>query len=133
MRYLLRLAFRISAAVLLAGCGGTQPPIDPPVTMQQAPSPGSAGQPALAQRFAPEPLRFSTFQTTAMVAELCSILIIQRASRRSDRSALTPGAFARKERGRSGPRARMRSQSSRSAAQPHQSAQNDFLHFRMRR
>ena len=53
MRTLLRLALRISAAVLLAGCGGTQPPIDPPVTMQQAPSSGSAGQPALAQRFAP--------------------------------------------------------------------------------
>jgi hypothetical protein len=53
MRYLLRLALTISGAVLFASCGGSQPPIDPPATMQQAPSSGSAGQPALAQRFAP--------------------------------------------------------------------------------
>ena len=41
-------------AAMLAGCGGSQPPIDPPVTMQQAPSSASAGQPALAQRLARE-------------------------------------------------------------------------------
>jgi hypothetical protein len=52
MRYLLRLALTISAAVLFADCGGSMPPIDPPVTMQQAPSSASAGQPALAQRLA---------------------------------------------------------------------------------
>jgi hypothetical protein len=40
----------IGAAVLFADCGGSQPPVDPPVTMQQAPSYASAGQPALAQR-----------------------------------------------------------------------------------
>jgi hypothetical protein len=49
--YVLRLALTIGTAVLFADCG-SQPPIDLPVTMQQAPSSGSAGQPALAQRSA---------------------------------------------------------------------------------
>ena len=40
------------ATALLAGCGGSQPPIDPPVTMQQAPSSAAARQSALAQRLA---------------------------------------------------------------------------------
>ncbi|MGA9945474.1 MAG: hypothetical protein WBP75_10600 [Candidatus Cybelea sp.] len=38
--------------MLFTDCGGSQPPIDPRVTMQQAPSSASAGQPALAQRLA---------------------------------------------------------------------------------
>ena len=40
------------AATMLAACGGSQPPINPLVTMQQAPSAASARQPALAQRLA---------------------------------------------------------------------------------
>lgn len=52
MRYLLRLALTIGAAVLFADCGGSQPPVGPPVTMQQAPSLAPAGQPALARRLA---------------------------------------------------------------------------------
>ncbi len=52
MRYLLRLALTISAAVPLADCGGSQPPIGPPVTMQQPPSSVPAERPALAQRLA---------------------------------------------------------------------------------
>lgn len=52
MRYLLRLALTIGAAVLFADCGGSQPPVGPPVMMQQAPSLAPAGQPALARRLA---------------------------------------------------------------------------------
>ena len=52
MRDQLRLALTISAAVLFADCGGSHPPIDPPVTMPQAPSSASAGQADLVQRLA---------------------------------------------------------------------------------
>ncbi len=51
MRYLLRFALTIGSAVLFADCGGSQPPIDPPLTMQQAPSSASARQTTLAKRF----------------------------------------------------------------------------------
>lgn len=54
MRYLFRLAVMIGTGVLFADCGGSQSPIDPPVTMQQAPSSASASQPALLQRVARE-------------------------------------------------------------------------------
>ena len=51
MNTLVRSGLSICAAALFAGCGGSQPPIGPPVTIQQAPSSASAGQPA-AQRLA---------------------------------------------------------------------------------
>jgi hypothetical protein len=71
MRYVLRLALTIGTAVLFADCG-SQPPIDLPVTMQQAPSSGSAGQPALAQRSARgtgEVQYFSNFYGSGILLE----------------------------------------------------------------
>lgn len=38
MGYLLRLALTISAAALFTGCGGSQPPINPPMMLRQGPS-----------------------------------------------------------------------------------------------
>lgn len=50
MRYLLRFVLIVGAPVLFADCGGSQPPIGPPVGIQQAPSFVSAGQPVLSRR-----------------------------------------------------------------------------------